>query len=102
MVPLLGRRSCGRPAASRSRLDARAGLSHNPLLLLSVENAIDIRNAHRDHGEVLAAIVAGAPDAAEAAMRAHLRRTRDSIIAASTVHVSEPASRAREARSTGS
>lgn len=69
---------------------------------LSVANAIDIRNAHRDHGEVLAAIVAGDPDAAEAAMRAHLRRTRDSIIAASTVHVSEPASRTREARSTGS
>ncbi|HAM56016.1 MAG TPA: hypothetical protein DCQ64_11645 [Candidatus Rokubacteria bacterium] len=57
MVPLLGRRSCGRPGANRSRLDARTGLSHNPLLLLSVENAIDIRNAHRDHGEVLAAIV---------------------------------------------
>src|SRR3990170_3732382 len=32
---------------------------------LSVENAIDIGSAHRDHGEVLAAIVAGDPDAAE-------------------------------------
>jgi len=69
---------------------------------LSVENALDTRNAHRDHGEVLAAIVAGDPDAAEVAMRAHLRRTRDSIIAASTVHVSEPASRARDARSSSS
>ena len=67
-----------------------------------MENAIDIRNAHRVHGEVLAAIVAGDPDAAEAAMRAHLRRTRDSIIAASNIHVSEPVSRAVEARSTAS
>ena len=25
-------------------------MSHNPLLLLSVENAIDIGSAHRDHG----------------------------------------------------
>jgi DNA-binding GntR family transcriptional regulator len=50
----------------------------------SVANAINFERAHREHGEVLAAIFARDPDAAERAMRRHLRSTRDSIVGAAT------------------
>ncbi len=63
-----------------------------------VRNAIDISHAHRDHGAVLAAIAASDPDAAEASMRRHLRSTRDSIITAANVHITEPEPRASASR----
>lgn len=50
----------------------------------SVANAINFDHAHREHQEVLDAIAARNPAAAESAMRRHLRSTRDSIVRAAS------------------
>lgn len=52
------------------------------LQFASVDGAVDIEQAHRDHQAVLDAIAARDPAAAEAAMRRHLRRTREQIVRA--------------------
>lgn len=52
------------------------------LQFASVDGALDIEHAHRDHQAVLDAIFATEPAAAETAMRRHLRHTRDQIVRA--------------------
>ncbi len=51
---------------------------------VSVANAINLDRAHREHEAVLTAILARDPDGADAAMRRHLRSTRDSIVRAAS------------------
>jgi DNA-binding GntR family transcriptional regulator len=58
---------------------------------LSVANALDHERAQRDHGEVLAAILARDAEAAEEAMRRHLRANRDAIVRAAGGDGTEPA-----------
>jgi DNA-binding GntR family transcriptional regulator len=55
---------------------------------VSVANAIDLGRAHREHETVLAAILSRDPDGADAAMRRHLRSTRDSIVRAASARQS--------------
>ncbi|MBI2205050.1 MAG: GntR family transcriptional regulator [Candidatus Rokubacteria bacterium] len=56
------------------------------LQFVSVDGALDIASAHRDHQAVIDAILARDAAAAEAAMRRHLQHTRDRIVRATATH----------------
>jgi DNA-binding GntR family transcriptional regulator len=77
-------RAVAEAAGNRALLTVLSRLNA-PLIGLqfaSVDGALDIDRAHRDHQVVLDAIVAREPAAAETAMRRHLRHSRDLIVQA--------------------
>jgi len=75
-------------AAGNRSLLAVLGRLNAPLIgfqFASVDGALDIARAHAEHQAVLDAIFARDPVAAEAAMRRHLRATRDLILRAMSI-----------------